>query len=170
MDHGAACRGCDTVIDVSLRSGVVTCGQAEIHVHPTRTVVVVAQWASGPLEEQEGSVQQGESRMVEMTETQQVRRVLSFRSARGNPAQVDTTSLVYETSDPLVITVEVDPADPLRILVKAVAPGAARLTGRCDVDLGDGVQLLAFFEDYSISGGRATAVDFGPAVPEEQVI
>jgi hypothetical protein len=50
----------------------------------------------------------------------------TFQTALGNPAQV--TDIAWANSDAAVIAITVDPNDPSKVLVSAVAPGTAVIT------------------------------------------
>jgi hypothetical protein len=123
----------------------------------------------GPIQEQSDLVgPRFEVHMIQLTETQQVSGTVQFVTKKGNPASVQDGSVVFASSDPAVLEVVTDPANPLAVTAKAKAPGVARLTVTADANLGDEVKNVELFEDFSVVGGEAMGgrITFGP--PEEQ--
>lgn len=107
--------------------------------------------------------------MVQLTETQMVVGVVQPVTAKGNPAQVQAGSSVFTSSEPGVVSVEVDQANELKVTVKAQAPGAAQVRWSADADLGDGVRTISAVADFVVVAGMAVGATINFGVPTEQV-
>ena len=164
---------CDPVIlDVGCRPVTVTITDTATcftigHQRPPRRLPLI-RWTFGPVQDQIlfGPVQV--LSMTQLTDSQFVTGVVTPINKKGNPAPVQAGSVVFSSSDPAVLTAVADAANELSVTVTSVAPGAARLSCTFDADLGDGVQTVELFEDFSVVGGPAIGgtLVFGP--PAEQ--
>lgn len=127
-------------------------------------------WTFGPAREQHlPGPEPQEIHMTEMSETQMVSGEVTPISKRGNPAKVQAGSVRFVSSDSSVITAtQDDPTNELKVTVKSVAPGAARLSCKFDADLGDGITDVELFEDFSIIGGQAIGGTMKFGTPSEQ--
>ena len=104
--------------------------------------------------------------MTKLTNTQQVRMAIGAVDRRGEPAPLDT--ITFASSDTSVATVEQDPADSSKALVKAVKTGTTQIQFSGDADLGDGVNTLSGTEDFVVVAGQAVALVASVGTPEEQ--
>ncbi len=106
--------------------------------------------------------------MTQLTETQFVTGTAAFVTRKGSPAEVQNP--VFSSSDPSVIAVAADPANPLSATVTAGAPGAAQLQLEVDADMGDGVETIRLVSDFVVVAGKAVGGTFSFGTPQEQVI
>lgn len=103
---------------------------------------------------------------LKMTETQQSVLTIAVKNRRGNPAAVQNPTLV--SSDPAVVAVEFDPANPSTAVAKGVAAGTALITYNADADLGEGVKDIIGTLDVVIDAGEAIVVEIAAGTPIEQ--
>lgn len=106
--------------------------------------------------------------MTTMTATQQTTGTVQPTDAKGHPANVQSGSSTFVSSDEAVLTVTEDPTNELKVLVKGVAAGAAQVRWSGDADLGDGVVTISAAEDFVITSAMATGASFGFTPPVEQ--
>lgn len=140
--------------------------EVECCCHKKRKVPIVF-WMWGPIIEQPdllGPV--FEVPMTQLTETQQVSGSVTPVTAKGNPAEVENS--VFSSSDPAVLNVIQDTADPLKFVAKAVAPGAAQVQWKADADLGDGIVEISAVGDITVVAGMAVGGTITFGTPEEQ--
>lgn len=90
---------------------------------------------------------------------------------KGNAAQVQDPQ--WLSADTSKVTVDVDPANPLAALIKAVGPltdaGApVPVTFSADADLGDGVVPIQGIVNVNVIAGQAVTVNLevGPPTPQ----
>lgn len=110
----------------------------------------------------------GKIMAVSMTSTQFVEGVLQAVDSKGRPAQVQPGSVVFESSDEDVFTVEQDASDPLKIKLIAVGEGTAQLDYSADADLGDGVTTIEGFTAVEILPAMAVGFGLTFSAPQEQ--
>lgn len=141
-----------------------------INVRPRRrrTHVDLVLWTFGPVQEQDLTGPSQELVMEQMSETQFKEGTVQPITKKGSPAQVQAGTSVFESTDPAVLKVEVDPTNELKVKCSGVAPGVARCRWSADADMGDGVRTIELFVDFSITAGQAEGgtILFGP--PQEQ--
>ena len=124
-------------------------------------------WTVGPIAEQPGVTRTWRRiTMLQLTNTQQCPIAVSGVDKKGNPAELD--SVVFTSSDPSVATVDADPSDPNKALIKAVAAGTAQINVSADADLGDGVNTLTGTLDLTVVAGQAVGFVINTGTPEEQ--
>jgi len=131
----------------------------------TKTKVKL-RWRVGPVSEQSLVGPLGVRSMLQLTNTQQCPIEVSGVDKKGNPAELD--SVVFTSSDPSVATVEADPADQDKALIKAVATGTAQINVTADADLGDGVSELTGTLDVTVVAGQAVGFAINTGTVEEQ--
>jgi len=74
----------------------------------------------------------------------------------GDPAPVESGSVVWATSDATVLSLLVAP-DGMSADVSTVAPGTARITVTADADLGAGVvEIIGISEDVNVTQDPAS--------------
>jgi hypothetical protein len=124
-------------------------------------------WTVGPISEQPGVTRAWRFiTMLQLTNTQQCPIAVQGVDKKGNPAELD--SVVFTSSDPSVATVDQDPADQTKALVKAVAAGTAQINVTADADLGDGVTEITGALDLAVVAGQAVGFVINTGTPEEQ--
>ena len=124
-------------------------------------------WTVGPIAEQHFITRTWRRiTMLQLTNTQQCPIAVSGVDKKGNPAELD--SVVFTSSDPSVATVDADPSDPNKALIKAVAAGTAQINVSADADLGDGVNTLTGTLDLTVVAGQAVGFVINTGTPEEQ--
>lgn len=106
-----------------------------------------------------------------LTATQQVPVAVEILDKKGNPAQVQDPK--WEASEPGVLAVTPDPADPsngLKCLVSAVGPmdDVSLLTFTGDADLGEGVKAILGTAAFQVVAGEAMVVNIVVGTPAEQ--
>lgn len=106
--------------------------------------------------------------MTTMTATQQTTGTVEPVDKNGHPAPIEAGTSVFSSSDETVITVTEDPSNELTVLVKGVAAGAAQCRWKADANLGDGVQEISAFEDFTVTSSMAVAGKFTFTPPVEQ--
>jgi hypothetical protein len=107
--------------------------------------------------------------MQVLTATQEVDlEVKNLKDRRGNPGKVDDP--VWESTEPDIISVTVDPANPLKATAKAVGPvdDESLVTFKGDVDLGAGVKPIIFSLAFSVQAGEVVTGDIVAGTPREQ--
>lgn len=126
-------------------------------------------WVFGPIQEQalQGPVA-GEPHVTPLSDSQFVEGDLTIVNKRKNPAPVQDGTARLEVSDPAVLEATMTGTNPYHVTVKALASGAARLSFKGDADLGDGVQEIEVFEDFSVTAGPAVGGQFVFGAPQEQ--
>ncbi len=72
-----------------------------------------------------------------LTDSQDCPLSITAKDRKGAPAQLQ--GMTWESSDPTVLTVTQDAADPTKALASAVVPGTVVVTFTGDADLSDGV-------------------------------
>lgn len=103
-----------------------------------------------------------------LTVTQQVEYGVAFTDAAGNPAVVDGVP-TWESSDPSIVAIEVDPADPAKAVARATGViGTAQVTVRADADLGEGVREVIATDNVEVVAGEAVAAALQAGSPTEQ--
>lgn len=124
-------------------------------------------WGIGPVSEQPiTGTPRREPTMLQLTNTQQCALSVSGVDKKGNPARLDAVQ--FTSSDPSVATVEADPGDASKALVKAVAAGTAQVNVSADADLGDGVSTLTGALDITVVAGQAVGFVINTGTVEEQ--
>ena len=103
-----------------------------------------------------------------LTATQQADVEAKIMDRRGNPASVQNP--VWSSSEPGTVTVEVDPTNPLKAVVKAVGvvDDASMIQFEADADLGEGVAPIIATLDVVVTAGQATVVEIQAGTPVEQ--
>lgn len=107
-------------------------------------------------------------KMFSMTDSQQVVASVQPVTAKGKPAQVQSGSVEWSSSNPGVITVTEDPSNELSALIVAGAPGIAQVTFSADADLGEGVVPISGVADVEVTASAATGFDVKFGAPTEQ--
>jgi hypothetical protein len=114
-----------------------------------------------------GFVVEGEQMALTLTSVQKAGLSVSAVDAKGNPAAVE--SVVYETSDPAIVTVTADATDQTLATILAVGPlGNVQITVTADADIGEGVTALTGLLDVIVVAAEAVALSIAPGVPENQ--
>jgi hypothetical protein len=133
-----------------------------------RRKVAYVLWTFGPVQEQpdSGPLRQRAGTMTQLTTTQQVTGTVVPVDRKGNPAAVEGST--FTSSDPAVIAVEADLADPLKVTVKAVATGAAQVQWKADADLGDEIVEISAVADFVVKASQAVGASFSFGTPTEQ--
>jgi hypothetical protein len=109
----------------------------------------------------------GEKMALTMTAVQQCGLSVAAVDAKGNPAQVE--GVTFTSSDPAILTVEVDPGDETIAVVKAMGPtGNGQVTVTADADLGEGIKHLTGILDVTIMAAEAVSLSVAAGVPEDQ--
>lgn len=108
---------------------------------------------------------------LKMGSDEQAVLTISIKDRRGRPAPVQNPTLV--SSDPTVVTVEFDPANPATATVKGVAsetpgPRSALVTFDADADMGEGVKDIMGTLDVVIDDGGATVIEITAGDPTSQ--
>lgn len=85
---------------------------------------------------------------------------------KGQPATLQTVT--WESSDPAVLAVTVDPANNLTATAVAVTPGVVVITFKGDRDPGDGVVEEIRTLDVVVGAGLATVGEIVAGTPTEQ--
>ncbi len=102
-----------------------------------------------------------------LTDEQQVTLTLLPKTNKGNPAKIDGVP-TWSTSNPAVLTVTADPADPtgLTALAVAVGPvGTAQVQVVADADLSPEVRQLTSVLDVEVVAAEAVTLDIAAGVP-----
>ena len=79
----------------------------------------------------------------------------------GNPAKATISNITFQSSDSTIFTVGVDPTDPTKGVITAVAAGTATLTGQATATEPDGTQ-------HSVSGAATGNITAAPPPPPPQ--
>lgn len=130
--------------------------------------VAMIVWTFGPVQEQEFQGPSEVRAMNQLTETQQVTGTVQPVTRKGSPAQVQTGTSVFNTSDAAVVELVPDPSNELSVTVKAKAPGAAQVQWSADADMGDGVVTITAVADITVVPGQAVGgtIAFGPVTEQ----
>jgi hypothetical protein len=87
---------------------------------------------------------------------------ISYVDAAGNPAVVDG-DVTWTTSDPSIVTVNVDADDTTNAVIAASGPvGQVQISAVADADLGEGVRQLTTLMDVTVVAGEAVAGTISP--------
>ena len=98
-----------------------------------------------------------------LTDSQEVNLSVTPVSKAGNAVAVETP--MWSSSDPLVIEIQVDEKDPLKVLVKTTGKiGSAQVQFSCDARIGEGVSPL----DVEVVAGEAVNLKIDAATPTEK--
>ena len=108
----------------------------------------------------------GEQMALTLSVVQQAKLSISAVDAKGNPAPVE--NVVYETSDPQIILVGVDPNDETKAVVAARNIGTGQVTVTADADIGEGTKELMGLLDVEVVAAEAVALAIEAGVPEDQ--
>ncbi len=108
--------------------------------------------------------------MVQMTSTQQVSGQLTPQNRLGAPAPVEEGSVLIQSSNTSVCSVEIDPEDQTRFKLKATGPGVAQIDFAADADLGEGVVSISGFVGVEIVPAQASGFGIQMGTPEEQPV
>ena len=101
-----------------------------------------------------------------LTDTQDCPLSVTGRSRKGAVAQLQTVT--WESSNPSVATVTVDPADQSKATISAVTAGTMLVTVKADADPSDGVVEIIGTLDVVVGAGLATVVEIAAGSPVEQ--
>jgi hypothetical protein len=103
-----------------------------------------------------------------LTATQQADLEAKIMDRKGNPAPVQNP--LWESSEPGTATVEVDAANPLKAVVKAVGPvdEASMVTFTADADLGEGVVPIIATLDLVVTAGMGVVAEISAGPATEQ--
>lgn len=103
-----------------------------------------------------------------LTATQQADLAVTITDSRGNPAPVQNP--VWTSSEPETVTVDVDPTDPHKAVVKAVGPvdEASMVKFEADADMGEGEIPIIATLDVVVTAGQAVIVEITAGTPTEQ--
>ena len=110
----------------------------------------------------------GEITMVSIKSTQEQDVQVSGIDRRGQPAPLESGSVVFESSDPAVFTVLQNPEDQTKAIIKAAGVGVAQLNFSADADLGEGVETISGFSGVEITPAQAVGFGFVPGEIREQ--
>lgn len=110
---------------------------------------------------------------MQLTDIQSVQLSILPVDAKGNAAPVEDGSVQFVSSDPTIITVGPDPADPtnqLKAVATAVgpltAPGASvQVSVSADADLGAGVTTINGSLDFTVVASQATGLTINTGTP-----
>jgi len=101
-----------------------------------------------------------------ITATQQVTYTIAPKDSKGRPAELDGVP-VWAVSDETVLAIE-PAADGLSAVVKAQAPGSARVSVTGDADMGAGIEPIIGTDDITVRPGKAVVLELVAGAPEEQ--
>ena len=102
-----------------------------------------------------------------LTDSQEVNLSVTPVSKAGNAVAVETP--MWSSSDPLVIEIQVDEKDPLKVLVKTTGKiGSAQVQFSCDARIGEGVSPLLSTLDVEVVAGEAVNLKIDAATPTEK--
>jgi hypothetical protein len=114
-----------------------------------------------------GYIVEGEVMALTLTAVQQASLSVKAVDAKGNPAEVE--NVVFDGSDPNIITLLPDAEDPTTAWVVAVGtPGNAQVTVTADADIGEGEKNLQGILDVTVVAAEAVALEIEAGVPEDQ--
>lgn len=103
--------------------------------------------------------------MLILTDEQKVALAVEFKTAAGNPANVDGTP-VWSSSDDTVVSVEAS-EDGLSAVAVAVGPlGTAQISCEADADLGEGVRAITGVIDIEVRAAEAVVAVVAAGAPE----
>lgn len=112
----------------------------------------------------------GTNIMLQLTTLQQAAGQVNPVDRKGNPAQVEAGTVEFSIDNEDVATVEEDPNDETKFIVKAKGPGVATLTVSADADLGDGVQRIETFSAIEVIPEGAVGFGLTFSAPEDQTL
>jgi hypothetical protein len=99
----------------------------------------------------------------------QVHVKVSYVDANNNPATVDG-DVTWESSNPDIVNVIVDPADSTLATVQAIGgTGTAQVTATADADLGTGIRELVTPMDVTVVAGEAMSGTIEPVGSAEPI-
>ena len=106
--------------------------------------------------------------MLILTDVQKVTLSISPKGAAGNPAPVQ--DVTWEVSDPTIVTVTPDAANPLSAVVTTTGTlGTAQVSASADADMGDGVKTITGVLDIEVRASEAVMFDINAGVPESRL-
>lgn len=112
----------------------------------------------------------GDNLMVSLTSTQYVESGdLQAVDRLGRPAEVETGSVQFNSSDESVFQAVQNPDNEKQVKIVAVNPGVAQLNFSADADLGEGVITIEGFAGVEVLPAQAagfSGLSFGQ--PQEQ--
>ena len=103
-----------------------------------------------------------------ITINQKVSGQVTAVDRKGNPAQVEAGSFVFDTSDPEVCVISQDPEDESKFTVTAVGFGVAQVTVSADADLGEGVETISAFAAVEVTAEKAVGFGFTFGEPTDK--
>lgn len=102
---------------------------------------------------------------LSITDTQNVPLQVTA-TRKGQPVALQSVS--WTSSDPNIMTVTQDAADPLKALLSAVTAGVAVATFKADKDPSDGVVEVIRTLDVVVGAGLADVGEISAGAPVEQ--
>jgi hypothetical protein len=100
-----------------------------------------------------------------LTDSQEVALSVTPVSKAGNAVAVETPA--WSSSDPLVIEIQVDEKDPLKVLVKTTGKvGSVQFS--CDARIGEGVSPRLSTLDVEVVAGEAVNLKIDAATPTDK--
>ena len=105
---------------------------------------------------------------VTLSTIEQVSGQVTPTNAKGGPAQVESGSVEYSTSDASIADVVEDPNDETKFLIVAKSVGVAQVNVSADADLGAGVETITAFVAVEVLPAGATGFGLSFGTPEIQ--
>lgn len=111
----------------------------------------------------------GEKLMIQMTDVQFVEITLMPTDLRGNPAPVE--NIVWESSDPEMLELVLDPERPEWVKVNALGPvGTAQVNVTADVNMDpELVENMSDFVSFEIRTAFASNLGLNVTEPQNQI-